>query len=563
MDYRKLLDFKNQKLVEQVYERVKDENEPEIEEAYQEITQKNQTRYQDLWKKTSDILDVISQVWGIIGMIIFAIIFIITGSIVLSSFLMIVNVTLIETFNGFYNWVCQIGISVYDSVFADIIKITATEYLNGVTDYSTVLSLSQGFYVLGMSSLLSVLFTVIYIASFFKKVKVQNNDIKLSLDDCYHYLQVHEDDSFTYIKYCFQRKFKRRHRDYFERYYQSYITIFHNYQEIEGTFHDLTTQQKIKMIFFTTINTLKNVLGSFSKPLFFSLVLVIIYWQNFTYTNLLTLEIFLEALPLFGSFLIFLLNTSYNIIAHTPFSSLLLYVSLDFAKLLTFCICITVICFIYSVLTCKIIESLRQYKRRLNYYLKLNQGIYQQGHVYKKSYRYSIQFLVFAVMVTSALGAIYLNETQSPLVLMSEEDRLSAMTQIEIRNKVKKNIDDYAFDHHQLSMLGDGVYKDEYIYLDKLTEFSPLLSNTYMKIYTFYNEEAAIKKMKDIKGFKIVKNDNYEYGLSTKGFVIRDKGVLIIMANEKSFDEISAITKPLSLNELKQLMSMIGYSVKE
>ena len=153
MDYRQLLDFKNQKLVEQVYERVKDENKPEIEEAYQEITQKNQTRYQDIWKKISDILDIVSQVLGIIGMIIFAIIFIITGSAVLSSFLMFINVSMIDTLNGFYNWVCQIGISVYDSSIADIIKITAIEYLNGATDYSTILSLSQGFYVLAMTCL--------------------------------------------------------------------------------------------------------------------------------------------------------------------------------------------------------------------------------------------------------------------------------------------------------------------------------------------------------------------------------------------------------------------------
>lgn len=555
MNYRDLLDLRNQKLVDKVYAHVKDRDDEQIDEAYQQISEKNNTQYKTTLKQINLYLDKASQIAGIIGMIIFAILFIVCGSFILAFFFMYLNVILIDSMQGLYNWIYGFGMKVYDFLFAKAIGITALQYLGGKTDLST----TTGFYILGFATLLIFFFSTIFILSFFKKVEPKKIQEKLSLKDSYHYLQVDENDSFSYIRFRFQKKFKRRHRDYFERYFQAYIQIFDHYQEVQGTFQDLTTIQKVKIIFFTMINTIKNVLGSFSKPLFASIVFIIIYWQNFTYTNLFTLELFLKALP-FGHFMLAVLNQSYSIVSHTFFKGILLYFNLEFAKLLSFCICLTFVCFLYSVITKKVLESLRQYHRRKNYYLKINQGLLEENHVYHKCYRYSVSFLVFVVMVSSAMGAYYLNETQSPLLLMNAKDREEVVMNMEIRDRIKIKLNDYALKNRQLSTVWGNLYADDYVQKDTLNQLA-LPNNPYLITYTCYHEKDANKLVKSLKGLKIKKTETFSYGVNEKGFVIKDHNIVIVMANKEKIGGLTALLKPLSVDEEKEFMAYLGYKV--
>ena len=205
MNYRDLLDLKNQKLVDEVYAHVKDRDDEQIDEAYQQISEKNNTQYKTTLKQINLYLDKASQIAGIIGMIIFAILFIVCGSFILAFFFMYLNVILIDSMQGLYNWIYGFGMKVYDFLFAKAIGITALQYLGGRTDLST----TTGFYILGFATLLIFFFSTIFILSFFKKVEPKKIQEKLSLKDSYHYLQVDENDSFAYIRFRFQKKFSK------------------------------------------------------------------------------------------------------------------------------------------------------------------------------------------------------------------------------------------------------------------------------------------------------------------------------------------------------------------
>lgn len=114
MNYRDLLDLKNQKLVDEVYAHVKDRDDEQIDEAYQQISEKNNTQYKTTLKQINLYLDKASQIAGIIGMIIFAILFIVCGSFILAFFFMYLNVILIDSMQGLYNWIYGFGMKVYD-----------------------------------------------------------------------------------------------------------------------------------------------------------------------------------------------------------------------------------------------------------------------------------------------------------------------------------------------------------------------------------------------------------------------------------------------------------------
>ncbi|MFR6099527.1 MAG: hypothetical protein ACLUIS_05475, partial [Longibaculum sp.] len=148
MNYRDLLDLKNQKLVDEVYAHVKDRDDEQIDEAYQQISEKNNTQYKTTLKQINLYLDKASQIAGIIGMIIFAILFIVCGSFILAFFFMYLNVILIDSMQGLYNWIYGFGMKVYDFLFAKAIGITALQYLGGRTDLST----TTGFYILGFAT---------------------------------------------------------------------------------------------------------------------------------------------------------------------------------------------------------------------------------------------------------------------------------------------------------------------------------------------------------------------------------------------------------------------------
>ena len=86
MDYKDLLDFKKQSIVDEVYKRYKNEEVNEdLDQAYQQISERNQTKIQTLQYKVDNINNKISQFIGMLGMFIFAILFILCGSLLIST----------------------------------------------------------------------------------------------------------------------------------------------------------------------------------------------------------------------------------------------------------------------------------------------------------------------------------------------------------------------------------------------------------------------------------------------------------------------------------------------
>lgn len=574
MTYKDLLDFKDQRIVDEVYRRVKnEENSEEIDLAYQEITERNQTKIQTAQYQYNQVMDKVSQILGIIGMMIFAFLFIFLGSIILSIFIGFINITFIEAGKGLYNFLCGIGAFILEN----IMHISVQELIHGAKDYATMPSESFPLYVTGMSCILIITFTVLYILSFFKKVEKKALR-QLSVGESHHYLQTNEDDDWSYIRGNFERRMKkRRKRDFFEIYYQSYINLFYQYQEVNGTIQDLEKKEQVKLIFFTIVNTIKNIMGSFSAPIYFSIAIMIAYYQNFTYTNLFTLEIFLSALP-FGKFLFGIIEKCHSLIMFFPCFHIFNRFKLEFAQVASFCICYVVVYFVWDVIRRKIRESQRQYHRRLNYYLKKKQGMYEEKKKYTKAYNYSIQFVVFVLFIGALCGMKYLDVHYSPLNFMDSQQKEDAEASMAVSDDIYEKIDQYAIKNKVLFQRTSQRFTNEYIYVDGMGRLDFTLE-PYLKVYTFYNEDEAINAVGQsvLLGKNKLKTDKKtkaQYFYNDDGFIIRDKAVVIIMKNKEDLidhlftDDMVTYNETqmggyqiLSQKELRNIMKGIGYNV--
>ncbi|MBS5369197.1 MAG: hypothetical protein KHY19_07035, partial [Coprobacillus cateniformis] len=62
-------------------------------------------------------------------------------------------------------------------------------------------------------------------------------------------------------------------------------------------------------------------------------------------------------------------------------------------------------------------------------------------------------------------------------------------------------------------------------------------------------------------GLKIKKTETFSYGVNEKGFVIKDHNIVIVMANKEKIGGLTALLKPLSVDEEKEFMAYLGYKV--
>lgn len=400
MTYRDLLDFNNQIIVDEVYKKYKEKcDNQELNQAYHEISSKNQSKLQSAQFKYYKIKDFIFTLIDIIWSLIFAILFIVGGSLLLSVIVSVIHVAAIESLGGGYNSICQIGIFVHEKIF----RLSSVELLQGIENYAFYVQSTILFYIIGMTFIFVIIFTVLFILSFFKKNLKEQKEYHLSLEESYHCFQSCEDDDWQYMKTCFERRYlKRKNKDFKDKYLYSYIHIFDHYQKVEGNVDDLDNKEKISLYFYTFVNAIKNVLGSLSMPIYLSIAIIIAYYRTFTYTNLLTLEILLQALPL-GNQAYALLGHCYNVVMSCSMFAFLNQFDVELAKIISFCIIFTMIWFIYDVFNRKVREIKRQYHRRLNFYLKKQKNIYNKEAKYKKVYNYSIEFFVFVLFIIICL----------------------------------------------------------------------------------------------------------------------------------------------------------------
>lgn len=564
MTYHDLLNFKKQFIVDEVYKRAKEEfDDEELDKAYEEITQRNQSKSQTAQYKYWQIMNYVYDGVIIFWLIIFAIVFLITGSFLLAG-LIIVLITPIEVemVQNLIAWFQQLGMNTYDRFFATGIGMNAAETLKtGIP--------AMMYEIAGLSIVLIVIFTIIYLLSFFKEVEVKEKR-KVNLEESFHYLQVSEDDDWSYIRYSLEKRLgKRRNKTFFELYYSSYLCIFQNYQSVEGNFKELSRKYQCFLCLRTFGNTVKNILGSFSMPVYFSIAFLIVYYRNFTIREDFTLQLFIEAIPSIGKQLWSLFESSYQFLMQFSMFSLMIRMRKEMAMVLSLCICITLIYVIYQGVTKKRIESFRQYHRRKNFYLKKEQGMYSEEKKYAKTFLYTTQFLVF-VLFFGACVFVYKSDVPITFV-MDPKQQEQAQQCMDTRQKINERIQKYAQDEKQSFTLLKPVFRTDYVYVDAL--YADVKQKApYLKIYTFYNETEAKEAIKEsilIKDEELKTNKKLkiEYYYSKDGFILRDHGVVIVMKNNASLCDTLLTSDMIikdekqEVKDIKKIIQSIGYKI--
>lgn len=243
---------------------------------------------------------------------------------------------------------------------------------------------------------------------------------------------------------------------------------------------------------------------------------------------------------------------------------------------MSFCIVMIFIWFIKDIATRKIRESKRQYHRRLNFYLKQNQGLYEEKRKYAKAYHYGVEFTIFVAFLGACLMIQHLNA--------NFESHEFALENKAIRESVIKKISPYVDQQKCLLSTSQDIYLAHYIFEDQLFEdlAHSHIKQSYIKVYTFHTEEEALDAIsacsifsesnsmievsrQSDKLFKYKGKIGYFY--SEDGFVIKDRTSVIVMKNndrlhDKLFDdEMSCLSQPLTKKEIRKIMKDMGYAV--
>lgn len=541
IDLKEILDFKDQHVVDELYKRLKEnENFDGLDEVYLEISNKNNTKLQKFQYHYDTLIQKIRSLLSVIGWTIFAFFFIMGGAFISATFvgyILISNETFRNPFLFFYG----MGFSFTEMFFPILAKPDP--------------SLAFIYCVVGLTVVFVIFYTLLYIISLFKKRDKKINNRQLSLKDSYYYLKCCEDDAWFYVKTSFHKRIHKRYfKDFFDLYYQSYLTIASHYQYEQGTIKDLTRQQQIWLCIRTFTNIIKNVFGAFAMPMYMSLAFIIAYNQNFNAVSNLKLKTIFEVIP-FGNVFYVCLDICYEIISWFPISRYYSAIDLEFAKVISFCICMTIIWALCTILRTRVIEIKRQYFRRLQFYLKKNAGLYDQKQKFPAEYLYGVQFTVFLFFICVMMSFYQFFVTSLPYPI---QDILKVMDH---RQEVLTQIQPYVEKENQILGNWDEYFSSSYITIDSLSNMKVTgdYNEPYLKIYTCYTEEDA-KNMFDgersvYKQFDII-DESIQYAYSPDGFMIWDQTVVIKMKNDKSL-----LGKRMSEKEMKALIQEIGYTI--
>lgn len=470
-----------------------------------------------------------------------------TGSFILSTLLALIHST-VPVLKGSFESICQFGVSVLGSLFNIVVE--------DIYAQNMILPL----YSAGMTPVLVLVFICLYLYSIFKKESTSKKEPQFGLDESYRYLGCCEDDSWEYIKKSFiKRVSKRKNRDFYERYYLSYIQIFQNYQCVEVSFQTLFQWEKVKLSFFTMTNTIKNLLGAFAMPIYLSIPFMIVYYQNFTKTSLFTLEKFLNEFLLGRMFFCFM-TKCYDIVMGFSIFEILNIYDKETAIALSFCIVMIVILGLYTIFTTRIMEIKRQFQRRMIFYFKKKHGIYDEKKKYSKSYLYGVQFTAFLFFVSVFMLYSHYNNFNAILSFLPEGKKDAAVSNLELREKIFSKVNEYALTQNDALFKGDS-YTKVFMRKDSMVDLDKDVLVNYLEIYTYYTSKEAKESVKQNLSsieakLKTNKKKKFDYALSKKGFIIRDQGCVIIMHNDSS-----VLKKTLSEKELKNLMKTFGYKI--
>ena len=544
--YEDILFFRDQHIVDELYQKLKTDNDnEELEKAYQQISINNQTQLHTFLYQYRQIMTKIYSVWNVISWLLFAILFIVSGSMICATGVAYLFFA-IDFFNGIYQWISEIGVSLLEGFFR-----VPTETITYFQQVSPIFLC-----IVGLIFLFIVLFTTLYIISLFKKDHQKQTSIQMSLDDCYHSLQCCQDDSWDYIRQSFEKRIHtRRNHHFFERYYYAYIKIAQNHELVEGTVQDLTTKEQIILYIRTFTNSIKNIFGAFSMPIYISTALLISYYRNFQGVSILRLKNILEYIPL-GDWIYSLLDFCYGIVSHFPLFYYFEILDLEFVKVISFCICLTIVWGLYTIIKTRISEIKRQYLRRQQFYLKKHQGLYASNEKFPKVYQYSVQWTVFVVFVCIAIGLWQAFLASFPY------DVEAVFAMMKQRQVVLDQIQPYVEEKNHILGNWEQRLSPEYIAVDSLTDMekTATYNNPYLRIYTYYTQEDATKAFEDQKDsydhYK-KKEDQLQLAYSSKGFMIVDHGIVMKMSNSSSL-----LQQTLSQEDITTMIKQIGYTIE-
>lgn len=544
--YEDILFFRDQHIVDELYQKLKTDNDnEELEKAYQQISTNNQTQLHTFLYQYRQIMTKIYSLWNVISWLLFAILFIVSGSMICATGVAYLFFS-IDFFNGIYQWISEIGVSLLEGLFR-----VPTETITYFQQVSPIFLC-----IVGLTFLFIVLFTTLYIISLFKKDHQKQTSIQMSLDDCYHSLQCCQDDPWDYIRQSFEKRIHtRRNHHFFERYYYAYIKIAQNHELVEGTVQDLTTKEQIILYIRTFTNSIKNIFGAFSMPIYISTALLISYYRSFQGVSILRLKDILEYIPL-GEWIYSLLDFCYGIVSHFPLFYYLEILDLEFVKVISFCICLTIVWGLYTIIKTRISEIKRQYLRRQQFYLKKHQGLYASNEKFPKVYQYSVQWTVFVVFVCIAIGLWQAFLASFPY------DVEAVFAMMKQRQVVLDQMQPYVEEKNHILGNWEQRLSPEYIAVDSLTDMEKTgtYNNPYLRIYTYYAQEDATKAFEDQKDsydhYK-KKEDQLQLAYSSKGFMIVDHGIVMKMSNSSSL-----LQQTLSQEDITTMIKQIGYTIE-
>lgn len=544
--YEDILFFRDQHIVDELYQKLKTDNDnEELEKAYQQISTNNQTQLHTFLYQYRQIMTKIYSVWNVISWLLFAILFIVSGSMICATGVAYLFFS-IDFFKGIYQLISEIGVSLLEGLFR-----VPTETITYFQQVSPIFLC-----IVGLTFLFIVLFTTLYIISLFKKDHQKQTSIQMSLDDCYHSLQCCQDDSWDYIRQSFEKRIHtRRNHHFFERYYYAYIKIAQNHELVEGTVQDLTTKEQIILYIRTFTNSIKNIFGAFSMPIYISTALLISYYRSFQGVSILRLKDILEYIPL-GDWIYSLLDFCYGIVSHFPLFYYFEILDLEFVKVISFCICLTIVWGLYTIIKTRITEIKRQYLRRQQFYLKKHQGLYASNEKFPKVYQYSVQWTVFVVFVCIAIGLWQAFLASFPY------DVEAVFAMMKQRQVVLDQMQPYVEEKNHILGNWEQRLSPEYIAVDSLTDMEKTgtYNNPYLRIYTYYTQEDATKAFEDQKDsydhYK-KKEDQLQLAYSSKGFMIVDHGIVMKMSNSSSL-----LQQTLSQEDITTMIKQIGYTIE-
>ena len=544
--YEDILFFRDQHIVDELYQKLKTDNDnEELEKAYQQISTNNQTQLHTFLYQYHQIMTKIYSVWNVISWLLFAILFIVSGSMICATGVAYLFFA-IDFFNAIYQWISKIGVSLLEGLFR-----VPTETITYFQQVSPIFLC-----IVGLTFLFIVLFTTLYIISLFKKDYQKQTSIQMSLDDCYHSLQCCQDDPWDYIRQSFEKRIHtRRNHHFFERYYYAYIKIAQNHELVEGTVQDLTKKEQIILYIRTFTNSIKNIFGAFSMPIYISTALLISYYRSFQGVSILRLKDILEYIPL-GDWIYSLLDFCYGIVSHFPLFYYFEILDLEFVKVISFCICLTIVWGLYTIIKTRISEIKRQYLRRQQFYLKKHQGLYASNEKFPKVYQYSVQWTVFVVFVCIAIGLWQAFLASFPY------DGEAVFAMMKQRQVVLDQMQPYVEEKNHILGNWEQRLSPEYIAVDSLTDMEKTgtYNNPYLRIYTYYTQEDATKAFEDQKDsydhYK-KKEDQLQLAYSSKGFMIVDHGIVMKMSNSSSL-----LQQTLSQEDITTMIKQIGYTIE-